>query len=327
MDKYNLRQVILEYPNQLNVGQKFADKTELNLDKKNYDNLIICGMGGSALPANLLADYLENVDNAKIDVVVSRGYSLPKNTSKNSLIFISSYSGNTEETISCFKEALKLKADIIAFSEKGEVERMAEENNIPHVKYNIKFDHIEPRYATTYVFAAMHQVLTNLNIVATIKNLPKINPRDFEVYGEELAKKIKGKIPVIYASSTHKALARNWKIKINENSKSPAFWNYFPELNHNELVGFSYPRNKYFVLIIQDKDDHRRVNERMKITSEIYDKLGIETEIIEMEGNDYLTKFLNTLVLGDWISYYLALEYNQDPTPVDLVEEFKKKLN
>ncbi len=327
MDKYNLRQVILDYPNQLNIGQEFANKTEINLKKKDYDNIIICGMGGSALPAELLINYLKNEKKIKMDITVSRDYSLPLNASRNSLIFISSYSGNTEEAISCFKEALTLKSDIIAFSEGGKVEEIAKENNIPHVKYDIKFDHIEPRYATTYVFTAMHQVLTKLNIVTTIEDFPNINPRNFEVYGKELAKKAKNKIPVIYASNKHKSLARIWKIKINENSKSPAFWNYFPELNHNELVGFSNPRDKYFVLMIQDKDDHERTNKRMQITSDIYQDLGIETEVIEMKGRNYLEKFLNTLVLGDWISYYLAMEYNQDPTPVELVEEFKKKLN
>jgi glucose/mannose-6-phosphate isomerase len=327
MDKYNLRQIILDYPNQLNIGQEFANKTEINFKKKEYDNIIICGMGGSALPAELLSGYLKDKKELKINILISRDYSLPLSASKNSLIFISSYSGNTEETISCFKKALMLKSDIVAFSEGGKVEEVAKENNIPHVKYDIKVDHIEPRYATTYVFTAMHQVLTKLNIVATIEDFPNINPRDFEVYGEELAKKAKNKIPIIYASSQYKALARIWKIKINENSKSPAFWNYFPELNHNELVGFSNPNNEYFVLMIQDKDDHERINKRMQITSDIYQDLGIGTEIIEMKGENYLEKFLNTLVMGDWISYYLAMEYEQDPTPVELVEEFKKKLN
>ncbi|MDA3815365.1 MAG: bifunctional phosphoglucose/phosphomannose isomerase [Patescibacteria group bacterium] len=319
MDKDNLRQIIIDYPNQLNIGQKFANKTTLDFKKKEYDNIIICGMGGSALPAELLINYLEK-EKLKLNIFISRNYDLPLNASKNSLIFISSYSGNTEETISCFNQALELKADIVSFSEGGEVEKIAKINNIPHVKYNIKFDHIEPRYATTYVFTAMHQVLTNLNITDTIEDFPNINSRDFEVYGEEIAKKIKNKIPVIYASNKHKSLARIWKIKINENSKSPAFWNYFPELNHNELVGFSNPRDNYFVLMLIDENDQERIKKRIRITSDLYKKLGIKTEIIDIKGENYLSKILNTLVLGDWISYYLAIEYNQDPTPVKLVE-------
>lgn len=327
MDKSNLRQVILDYPNQLNIGRKFAEKLKINFKKKNYKNVIICGMGGSALPGELLDSYLKFQQKSKLTIIICRDYNLPPETTKNSLIFVSSYSGNTEETISCFEEALKLKLDIVAFSESGKIEKIAKKNKVPHVKYKIKFKDFQPRYATTYSFMAMHQVLTKLNLVDIIDKLPKINSKDFEIYGEELAQKIKNKIPVVYASSRNKALAQNWKIKINENSKSPAFWNYFPELNHNELVGFSFPRNNYFVLMLQDDKDHVRITKRMKVTAEIYKKIGMETEIIGMKGKDYLTKFLNTLILGDWVSYYLALEYNQDPTPVELVEEFKKKLN
>jgi glucose/mannose-6-phosphate isomerase len=122
-------------------------------------------------------------------------------------------------------------------------------------------------------------------------------------------------------------VARNWKIKINENSKSPAFWNYFPELNHNEMLGFSLPKNDYVIFILQDPEDEERIKERMELTSKLYQAKGIATEIIPVKGKEYLEKTLYSLVLGDWVSYYLALEYNQDPTPVEMVEEFKKKLS
>ncbi|MFO7807433.1 MAG: bifunctional phosphoglucose/phosphomannose isomerase [Candidatus Moraniibacteriota bacterium] len=326
MDKYNLRQVILDYPNQMKTGQKFAEK--ITIDKNKFDNLIVCGMGGSALPADLLSSYLQNQEKKfKLPIYISRDYNLPPQASKNSLVFISSYSGNTEETIACFKQALEEKSSIVAFSEGGEVEKIAKENNIPHVKYKIDFPHFQPRYANTYAFAAMHKVLTNLGLTDKITRFSKINPKETEVLGEELAKKAKNKIPVIYASNRFKVVARNWKIKINENSKSPAFWNYFPELNHNEMLGFSLPKNDYFVLILKDTEDHQRIKERMDLTAELYRKKGMESEIIEIQGSDFLDKTIRTLVLGDWISYYLAQEYGQDPTPVDLVEEFKKKLS
>ncbi len=327
MDKYNLRQIILEYPNQLQVGKKFAEKIK-PVKKDNFTNLIICGMGGSALPADLLSSYLNHREKTfSLPISIVRDYSLPPQANQDSLIFISSYSGNTEETISCFRQALKTKASIVAFSEGGEVEKIAKENKIPHVKYKIDFPHFQPRYANTYAFAAMHKVLTNLKLSDTINRFPKIDSRKTEVLGEELAKKAKNKIPVIYSSSQFKTVARNWKIKINENSKSPAFWNYFPELNHNEMLGFSLPKNDYIVFILKDSADEERVKERMELTSKLYQAKGITTEIIPIMGEDYLEKILYSLVLGDWLSYYLALEYNQDPTPVEMVEEFKKKLS
>jgi glucose/mannose-6-phosphate isomerase len=243
------------------------------------------------------------------------------------LIFISSYSGNTEETVSCFYQSLQIKATTVAFSEGGKIEEVAKKNNIPHVKYKIDFPHFQPRYANTYAFAAMRKVLTNLKITGKIIRFPKLDPKKSEVFGEELAKKIKNKIPIIYTSNRFKVIAKNWKIKINENAKSPAFWNYFPELNHNEMLGFSLPKNDYFFLILKDEEDHPRIKERIDLTAEIYKKKGLNSQIIDIQGKTFLDKILKTLVLGDWVSYYLAQEYEQDPTPVELVEEFKKKLS
>lgn len=324
-DESNLRKVILEYPNQLQIGQKFAEK--IKVTKGKFKNLIICGMGGSALPGDILKSYLTESLKFNLPITINRAYDLPKSATPSSLIFICSYSGNTEETISCLEQALKLKSTIVAFSKSGKIMEMTKKNKIPLVQFKIDFNNFQPRYAATYVFAAFYQVLTNLGLCDRIKEFPKIDSRASEIAGEELALKIKGKTPIIYASDKYKLLAKNWKIKINENSKTPAFWNYFPELNHNEMVGFTNPQAKFFAIMLSEKDDHPRIKKRMEITAKLYQGKGIESEIVNIEGKTFLEKVLKTLVLGDWVSYYLALEYSQDPTPVEMVEEFKKKLN
>ncbi len=324
LDKSNLRKVILEYPNNLEVGVNFVKNINLNFKEK-PSSLVICGMGGSALPGDYLIAYLKKT-GLKIPAFVVLDYTLPENIDENALIFISSYSGNTEETIACFEEALKKNLNIVAFSAGGKIEEIAQKNSIPHVKYQIDFENFQPRYGVTYAFMAMNKVLTNLNISATINNLPKINSQSYELEGKNIAQKVQNKIPVIYASENYGFLAKTWKIKINENSKLPAFWNTFPALNHNEMVGFSKPPHQYFVLILKALDDHPRNKQRMDLTAELYRERGIEVEIINIEGQDFIEKILNTSVLGDWISYYLALNNNQDPTPVDMVEEFKDKL-
>ncbi len=172
----------------------------------------------------------------------------------------------------------------------------------------------------------MNEVLTNLGISDTMSILPKINPLSTEDYGKTLAKKAKNKIPVIYASDRLGFLAKIWKIKINENSKLPAFWNVFPALSHNEMVSFSKPFHKYYVFILKSPQDHPRIQKRMNLTTNLYRAREIEVEMIEIKGKTFIEKVLNTFILGDWLSYYLALENGQDPTPVDLVEEFKLKL-
>jgi glucose/mannose-6-phosphate isomerase len=282
-------------------------------------------MGGSALPGDFLIAHLKE-KGIKLPIYISRDYSLPYETDENSLVFISSYSGNTEESVACFKEALEKKLAIVAFAEGGKVEEMAKENNIPLVKYKIDFENFQPRYAVSYAFVAMNEVLTNLGISDRIETLPKIDPRSSEVYGKTLAKKAKNKIPIIYSSERFGFMSKTWKIKINENSKAAAFWNVFPALNHNEMVGFSFPKHEYCVFILKDNADHPSVQKRMDLTAELYRDRGIEVEMIDIQGETFLEKVLNTSILGDWISYYLALEYGVDPNPVDMVEEFKLKL-
>lgn len=321
----------MNYPNQLEIGRNFAKKVKPKTPKK-IDNLIVCGMGGSALPGDLLREYLEFQPTKKtaFPVIVEKGYHLPAVAGKKSLIFISSYSGNTEETVSCLKEAINKKYSIVVFCAGGKIEEIAKKNHLPIVKYSINFPHFQPRYALTYAFAAMHQVLTNIGLSDRISGFPKIDPRSMEVYGEELSLLTKGRTPIIYATERYKFIAQNWKIKINENSKTPAFWNYFPELNHNEMVGFSLAQGKFTVFFLKDEKTEKVDeinNKRLDITKKLYEQKGIKTAIVPIKGKTFLEKILNTLVLGDWLSYYLALQYDQDPTPVEMVENFKKKLS
>lgn len=326
-DKYDMRRVILEYPNQLDLGKEFVEKVNLEDLPKDYSNLIICGMGGSGHPGELLNAFLNSRErNFPLPLYVQRTYNLPKAATKDSLIFISSYSGNTEETIDCFHEALELGATIIAFAAGGKVEKISNENNVPFVKYVMNFEGFQPRYATTYALVAMNEALTKLGLSDTVENLPTFNSRDLEISGEEIAKKLKGKTPIIYASDRFKIGAKMLKIKMNENSKTPAFWNYFPELSHNEMVGFTNPQGKFFVLMFEDKNDHPQIKKRMEITKRLYEEKGVEAEILPITGESYLEKIINIFILGDWISYYLAYEYSQDPTPVDMVEDLKKML-
>ena len=149
---------------------------------------------------------------------------------------------------------------------------------------------------------------------------------DFEKKGMELARKIKGKTPVIYSSPKYKVVAMVWKIKINENAKTPAFWNFFPEMDHNEMVGFTNPQAKFFTIMFKDPEDDIRNKRRYEATALLLKEKGVGSEIIDMEGNNVFYKIFSSISLADWTSYYLALEYGQDPTPVDMVEKLKRIL-
>ena len=327
IDKSNMKQVIIDSTQQLKKGLDLAKDIKIEGDIK---NIVICGIGGSALPA----DIVNAVAKLNAPLYIHRSYNLPAAAHENSLVICISYSGNTEETLSALKEAIDKKYKVIGICAGGKVEELCNANNIPLVKIP---SGIQPRCATGYIFSALVQLLANMGLVGdlskqvieTSNQLTAINSL-LEKEGKKLAKKVAGNIPVVYSSDSFKAVAMIWKIKFNENAKIPAFYNYFPELNHNEMVGYTGLKKlgaKFQALMLQDLAEHERILKRMKLTSAIMKKSGAKVEMITMQEGSYLFKMFSTLLLGDWASYYTALANNVDPTPVKMVEEFKGLMN
>ena len=229
-------------------------------------------MGGSALPAEIVKEYLMMEKKLSLPVYICRDYQLPPQADRQSLVFISSYSGNTEETLACFEEALKRKLNLVVFAAGGKAEALAKKNHVPLVKYKIDFPDFQPRYATGYALVAMLDVLTKYQILDIMPRIPKVDSREKEILGEDLARKIKGSLPVFYSSNRFACVAQNWKIKVNENSKTPAFWNVFPELNHNEMVGFTLPQHPVTVVFFQDEQETSAILKRIRITRQLLEK-------------------------------------------------------
>lgn len=321
MDK--MKETILNFPSQFKEGLKRAGGVKAEGE---FGNIVVCGVGGSALPADLLTVYLPDLTLA---VYIHRSYDLPAQADQNSLVICISFSGNTGETISAFEEAQKRNFKVVAITKGGRLGQLAKKYHTPLVL--LPQVEIQPRSATGYIFASLIKVLANCRIVEDkskeISALAEdLKPAELENQGKSLAEKLIGKTPLCYASDRFKALARIWKIKFNENSKIMAFWNYFPELNHNELVGITNLQGKFRAVILQDRDDHPRILKRMALTADLFKKKGIGVDFIEIKGKNNLTKIFSALLLGDWTSYYLARNYKIDPFPVEMVEEFKKRL-
>ncbi|MBU1178147.1 bifunctional phosphoglucose/phosphomannose isomerase [Patescibacteria group bacterium] len=328
LDKSNMRQVILDFPQQFTKALEFAKDIKAEWD---FDNVIICGMGGSALPADIVRAYLETTDQ-HIPITVIRDYDLPASTNKNSLVIISSYSGNTEEPVECYQKAKVKKYQLIGLAKTGKVIAMCQQDNVPFVQYPDDGSAFQPRYATGYVFTSMLSVLANAGkikgISQDIKKLAAfLENIDQEEKGKAIAQKIADTTPITYSTTKYGAsMARIIKIKLNENAKTFAFYNDFPELNHNEMLGGTNPKNNFSVLIFRDPDEHPRNLKRIEITAKLWRDKEIPVEIIDLEGSNTIEKTFYGLNLGDWIAYYLALEYGQDPTPVEMVEDLKKQL-
>ncbi len=327
IDKNNLKKVILETPDQFARGLKAAGNIR---SEKKCDSIIVCGMGGSAMPGYLL----QTIAEPKVPIFTHTNYGIPLSLTKNPLFFISSFSGNTEETLESYEKA-RGKYAVVGFSNGGKLAEKCLADGTPIVNYGIKDENFQPRFALATAFSAMAKVAENSAAVRTINEpLEKVatflkSNNEGEVANESaaIAKEIKGKIPIFYTSYELRYAAMISKIKINENSKLPAFWNYYPELNHNEFNGYLNGDPASFVIIsLQDPKTNPQNIKRERITREILTKMGYNVLCIEAKGKNKLERFFYLLNYSDWISYYLALYINQDPTPVKMVEELKKKL-
>ena len=236
------------------------------------------------------------------------------------------------------KEAVDKNLKVIAIASGGKFEEIVKQNNLPFAKIP---GGVQPRCATGYIFSAVTKILINtgvlkdisFEILDLIEDLKNVN-LELEKEGKKLAKKIENKLPIVYSSNTFKSVARIWKIKFNENSKIPAFYNAFPELNHNEMVGYTMKNPKlksqisklFSAIILRDQADHPRILKRMTLTAKLISKTGIKTNFVEIKNGSLMFKVFSTLLLGDWVSYYNALNQKIDPTPVDMVESFKKQM-
>lgn len=334
LDKENLHQVIIDSPKQFAEGFSLAKNIKL---KGKFNIICISGVGGSSLPADLLRTYLSDLcennsqKNQNLEIIQNKSYSLPiKALQKNCLNIFSSYSGNTEETIASLDIAIAKKLPSIGITYGGKLKEICEKNNIPCI---ILPKVIQPRYATGYFFTTILQVLINLELIEDVTQIIISDAKKlektvlaFEIKGKNIAKKLVGKTPIIHTTDKFKSVALVWKIKINENSKTPCFYNYYPELNHNEMVGYTLPQANFYIINLFDPADHPQIIKRMQITAKLLKAKKIDTTFFEMTGKSVFEKMFSTLLLGDWISYYLALNYKQDPTPVNMVEDFKKKL-
>ena len=306
---------------------EYEPKIENSEGLGTYKKFIVVGMGGSHLAGDLLLLW-----NPCLDIVAHMDYGLPVMSDadlKKSLIIISSYSGNTEETISAFEEAREKGLHVIVISVGGKLIELAKERGVPYIQ--MPNTGIQPRSALGFGFRAMLKAMGEAQALRELKELTSsLDPGSYEERGKDIAKKLSGKVPVIYSSRANQAIAYNWKIKFNETGKIPAFYNVFPELNHNEMTGFDVTdatkklSENFYFFILRDREDDPRILQRMEILTRLYKKRGLPADIIDIEGQGRFHKMFSSLVLADWIAYYVAEQYGLESEQVPMVEEFKK---
>lgn len=320
---------IKRFPGQFAEGARIAEKVALPRDYPSggFDRIVLCGMGGSSLPGDLINNML-SAEKTPLSLEMSRSYSIPKNSNKKTFFLVCSYSGNTEETLSAYGEikAKGFRSAVLASG--GKLLELAKKDGVPAFVIPTG---LQPRLSTGYIISGIFSILEKMSLVPKIsEKLQKASSHFASLVDEKqcqrIAEKIKGKVPVIYAEEENFSVARIGKIKMNENAKTQAFWNFFPELNHNEMVGFTNLVMTPFFLIFDSDFSHPQNRKRIEIFSDIMKEKKTEMEVVRFKAENLMEEMLASYYFMDLVSYYLACQYGIDPEPVEMVEEFKKRL-
>lgn len=316
-----MKETLRTYNSQFKFEPKIVNEHQI---KKNYKQIVLCGMGGSHLPAGIL-----KIIEPGIDIYVHRSYDLPpfsKSFLESSLLIASSFSGNTEEVISFYKKIKQLyELPVLCISMGGELLELAQKNNDPYIL--LPETEFVPRTAVGITTRALAYVLKDKHAFYNIGNI-EVDINNIEIQAQEIAKSIGSRIPIFYSSNENLNLAYNWKIKINETAKQVAFYNSIPESNHNELESYGYLNNKemFALIMLKDSNDHIRIQKRFEVFEEIINEKGIYNFSIDISNSDVYKKVFNSIVLGDFASTYMAESKNVPSKEVPLIESFKKRL-
>lgn len=306
------------------------------LENGEYKNIILAGMGGSALAAGIFISW----PGAKLPFEVVKNYDLPDYADKYTLFIASSYSGNTEEALSALKQAEEKGCRIVVVAAGGEMKKIAEDKGYPFFQIP---GGMQPRMAVFYNFAALVNLFTICGLIGkekvselhkaadwlgdqAVELLPDV-PASKNT-AKQIAQELMGNSVVIYSGPKLFPAAYKWKININENAKNIAWCNQYPEFNHNEFLGWtSHPVDKpYKIIELKSSLEHERVQKRFAISEKLLSGKRPHPESINVRGNSELEQLLWTIQLGDFTSLYLALLNGLNPTPVELIEKLKSEL-
>jgi glucose/mannose-6-phosphate isomerase len=320
-DKEDMMAVLDGFHDQVDDGYDLAGSLAV---EGPIDKIMISGMGGSALAGEILHSYMDS----KIPIFLNKEYDLPEFVDSKTLIFASSYSGNTEETIQAYRHAIRKGCKIVVITSGGKLDILAKKNGHKAIMIPRGF---QPRMTYAYMFFAILRVLANSKIIddprPEVESLANtLKSSVFKEKAEELADVLVGKIPIIYTSQRMHAVGYKWKINFNENTKIHAFSNVFPELNHNEILGYTDVLGDFHTIILRNDQDHQRIQLRMDVTKGIIKEKGVQVTEIGLTGSNHLSKIFSGIYIGDWVSYFLAIKNKRDPTPVAIIEDLKKKI-
>ena len=339
MDPSRMLRMVAEMPQHVEKAIVISSSVPIGVSGSGFKHVVVGGMGGSAIAGDVLRTLME--ERADVPCSVVREYVSPLFMGRQTLLFCSSYSGNTEETLSLYEDAKKRGVRVVCLGSGGELQRRAIVDGMPFLKME---EGLPPRAAIGYSFFMMYDVLRRMSLFPeepgeTDETVSLLRTKA-QIYHEETptsrnpAKKLAGelfnRLIVVYGSRVTSCVSLRWKCQFNENSKTLAYVNSFPELNHNEIVGWEglkSLRAPVEAVVLRDRSEHPRVAKRIDITLELMRDDGVQMKEVWSEGQSLLTRIFSLIYLGDFVSIYLAALYGEDPTPVRRINELKKRLS
>lgn len=342
IDKSDMLDILLDLPRQCERAIEIAKTFKLpkEYSTKRFDKIFFTGLGGSAIGGDIVKTYLSR--QIDMPVIVNRNYDVPEFVDKNTLCFVSSYSGNTEETLSAYKQIKEKGAMIITITSGGTLALMSRKDNTPCILIQ---KGIPPRTAIGYMCIIPLVVLVNIEIVKNQdkclkeainvlkdlkENVLNVSAPPPKNVAKEIASNIFDKFVVIYASEDFLGgVVTRWRQELEENSKILCMERVFPEMNHNEITGWEDVKHiskDFAVIFLRDKDEHPRTSRRIEITKKLIQKKTKNIMEIESIGQSLFARTFSLIYIGTFVSFYLAILNNVDPMPVNNVTYLKDRL-
>lgn len=311
----NVLKMLEEFPEQF----RQIDCKAVNAE--NYKGVAFSGMGGSGI----VGDFMALTLSLQIPVVSLRGYELPPYVEKDWLVVCTSYSGNTEETISTLEDALKRGIRPVCVSSGGKLREIAQKEGLTYLPLPEGYP---PRYAFGYMLSALLSLFGMQDSVKRLREHLLKYREEIKTQAKEIACSMFTYLPVVYGTPLTEPVAFRWKTQINENAKTLCYNAFLPEMHHNEVVGLENPqiRNLCTFTLLYDPQDHPRILKRVELTRQIFEEMGVVLRVFSGKGQTLLERLVYLTYLGDWVSLHLANIYGQDPVPVKVIDFIKKML-
>ena len=325
-----MNQLIKLFPSQLKEAIEIGEKSVIRQHHKAITNIVIAGMGGSGIGGDFVTDLVN--EECQYPIIVVKGYKLPAFVSDSSLVIISSYSGNTEETMAVMAQAISADAKLVCIASGGKIIEKAQHLGLDNIQLPSGWP--SPRACVGFSLVAQLYVLYKLKIILksaiehikTAADLITFEQEDIMQKAEKIAALLFKKIPVIYITNRSESIALRWRQQINENAKMLCWHHVLPEMNHNELVGWKGKNEEMAVIFLRHKDDQRRNQTRIDITKQIVGQFAATVIEIYAKGQTLGERMMYFVHLGDWVSWYLSQLNNVDASEILVIDHLKAEL-